>query len=270
MDRIAIDFISVMGLPPVEFVELAAKLGVGYIGLAPAPLTSNPHNYPEWTLRGNPALVKDTARALKDNGVTVSVSDGFLIWPAASVSTLAADLDIMAELGALRVNACALEPDPGRLVDEFGLLADMANERGLPLTLEFLPGMPVGTLPAAVDLVRKAGRPNTGLLLDAMHFYQTGCTAADIAALDPALIFYAQLCDRPAETSLTYMDMARLERMCPGEGVLPLRDFVQALPADIILGLEVPMQAKALAGLAPYDRLKPCIEAARALAKAKG
>ena len=32
MDRIGIEFISVFGLPPVAFVELAARLGVGQCG----------------------------------------------------------------------------------------------------------------------------------------------------------------------------------------------------------------------------------------------
>jgi hypothetical protein len=53
--------------------------------------------------------------------------------------------------------------------------------------------------------------------------------------------------------------------MVPGEGELPLRDLLSALPADIVLELEVPQRSLALAGVSPIDRLRPCVEAARRL-----
>ena len=50
-DRLAIEYLSVFGLPPVEFVHLAAELGVGYIstGLTAMPLDSL--GYPAFSLR---------------------------------------------------------------------------------------------------------------------------------------------------------------------------------------------------------------------------
>jgi len=53
--------------------------------------------------------------------------------------------------------------------------------------------------------------------------------------------------------------------MVPGEGELPLRDILSALPPDIVIELEVPRRSLALAGVSPIDRLRPCVEAARRL-----
>jgi sugar phosphate isomerase/epimerase len=55
------------------------------------------------------------------------------------------------------------------------------------------------------------------------------------------------------------------ERLVPGEGDLPLRDILAALPADIVIEIEVPQRSLALAGVSPIERLRPCVEAARRL-----
>ena len=72
-----------------------------------------------------------------------------------------------------------------------------------------------------------------------------------------AMIAYVQLCDvpMPAQTG-DYGEEARHERCCPGEGDLPLAEFLAALPADITIGLEVPMISKAAAGIGVREALR--------------
>ena len=265
-DRLAIEFISVFGQPPVDFIALAAKLGCRRIGMAPAPIVGNPHGYPAWSLRDNPALVAEVKAALADHGVSISLGEGFLIMPGGDIADAEADIALMANLGAERLNVCALDPDEGRNIAQFAAFADAAARHGLPVTLEFLPCMGVGSFEAAVRVVKAAARPNASLLIDAMHFLCTGNTPAQLAATDPALIGYAQLCDAlSASVGPDYFNDARNERPGPGEGALPLADFVKALPASCIIGLEVPMLAKAEAGIGPKARLMPAIAAASAL-----
>lgn len=266
MDRLAIEFISVLGLPPVEFVHVAAELGCHRIGLACAPIVTLAELYEPWTLRGNPALVRDIKQALADSGVSLSLGEGFLIRSGADIADQAAEMDILAELGAPLVNAVSIESDPARNVAQFGAFGDMAAARGLAVSLEYMPGMPIGTLAAARDLVVQSGKPNASLLIDAMHLYRSAGTAADVTALDPSLIGYAQLCDVlriPVHDD--YGLEARFERRVAGDGELPLQEFVDALPKDCIIGLEVPMRDKALAGIGPIERLQPAVAAARAL-----
>lgn len=266
MDRLAIEFISVLGMPPVEFVAVAAELDVRKIGFACGQIVALPELYPAWTLRGNPGLVRDVRQALADNGVSLSLGEGFLIMSGREIADQAGDMDILAELGAPIVNVVSIEGDAARADDQFALFARMAAERGLDASVEYMPAMPIGTLAAARDLVARSGQPNARVLLDAMHLYRSGGSTEDVALLDPGLIGYAQICDVPLiSTHDDYSIEARFDRRIAGEGELPLRDFVNALPQGCTIGLEVPMRDKALAGIGPIERLKPAVAAAREL-----
>jgi hypothetical protein len=50
-DKLAIELISVFGLPPVQFVELAASLGFRGISAVLEPLSYNPEHNPHYSLR---------------------------------------------------------------------------------------------------------------------------------------------------------------------------------------------------------------------------
>jgi sugar phosphate isomerase/epimerase len=265
MDRLGIEFITVLGMPPVEFVALAADLGCHHIGLGLAPMVANPHHYPLWSLRQDAALCRATAAALRDHNVSVSLGEGFIIRPGVDMRDMQADADAMAELGAKTLNALSIDPDEGRSCDQFAIFAEMARQRGMQATIEFGPLMAVSTLAGALAVIAKVGQPHFRLLIDTMHLIRSGATAADLAALDPNLIGYIQLCDAPLISRYaSYADEARNERLAPGQGELPLREILQAVPKHLVVGLEVPMVKQAEAGLSPRDRLAPCIAAARA------
>ena len=266
MRAIGIDFISVLGLPPVDFVKLAAELGCQHISIAPAPFTANPHNYPAWSLREDAALRRDLAAALRECGISISLGEGFLIRPGADIADAGADMALLRELGAPIVNTVCLEPDHGRAIAQLAAFADLAAAHGMRATLEMMPGLPLGNLAAASSAIAEAGKPNLGLLLDSMHVFRSGANVADIAKLDPASIFYAQLCDVPlVSRHASYGEEARDNRLPPGKGELPLREFIAALPPGLMLGLEVPMVDAAKAGIGPKERLAPCVAATRAL-----
>jgi len=99
-----------------------------------------------------------------------------------------------------------------------------------------------------------------------MHLVRSGSGAADLVAIDPDYIGYAQLNDTTLQPRIDdYMQEAMFERMVPGEGELPLRDILSALPPDIVIELEVPQRSLALAGVSRIDHLRPCVKAARRL-----
>jgi hypothetical protein len=53
------------------------------------------------------------------------------------------------------------------------------------------------------------------------------------------------------------------QRMIPGTGEFPLRDFVAALPPDIPIGVEVPLKAFKDRGVLPLERARLAVEASR-------
>jgi sugar phosphate isomerase/epimerase len=256
-----------LGMPPVEHVRLTAELGCAHIstGLTRLPDPFNPYGYADWSLREDAALRQEMIAAMRDTGVSISLGEGFAVRPGQNMADKAGDFDLMAELGARGIGGIVLEPDLGRAYDEFALLVEMATSRGMLATLEFAPPHPVGKLAEALALVKHIDHPDFRVLIDAMHFFRSGGTVAELQALDPARIGYTQLCDVPLTSDLDYMQVAMTGRMAPGQGELPLADFIAALPADMPMGLEMPRFAEAKAGMAPIDVLRPAVEAARRL-----
>lgn len=261
--RLGIELLSVFGLDPVSQVRLAADLGCGHIstGLGPAPW--NPYHFAPWSLRDDPALRRETIAAMRDTGVSISLAEGFAVRPGQAMADKAGDMDLMAELGARGFGAVCMEPDAARAAGEFAALVAMAGERRMLATIEFAPCQVIATLGQAVELVRTLDQPHFRVLIDSMHFFRSGGRLDQIAALDPALIGYAQLCDVPlAPPHDDYLREAMFERLAPGEGELPLARFVAALPADIPIGLELPNLARAEAGVPLAELLRPAAEAA--------
>jgi sugar phosphate isomerase/epimerase len=146
----------------------------------------------------------------------------------------------------------------------------MAAAAGMETTLEFCPIAAVTDLPTALTAIRGVGRRDFRLVIDTMHFARTGGKPADLAALDPNLIGYVQLCDVkvPSERGSdhkSYAYEAAFQRMVPGTGDVPLAEILAAVPRDIVVSLEVPLRSDAEAGRKPRECLIPCVEATRAL-----
>ena len=264
-DRLGIEFISVLGMPPVDYAALAGRLECRNIGIGLAPmLAENPHGYPAWSLRDDVQLRRDFRAALDAHGVSLSLGEVFLAMAGRDIADCARDLDLMRELGVAAVNVLSVDPDRGRTLDQCALFAEMANKRGLRAVIEYMPGMPIGSLAAALEVVRHARAANFGVLVDVMHFFRSGSTPAELAAAPPDQIGYIQLCDVPlVSRHKSYADEARYDRLEPGQGELDLAGFLAAAPANVVVGLETPMLAKAQAGIGAEERLRPGLEVAR-------
>jgi sugar phosphate isomerase/epimerase len=261
---LAIELITALGQNPADMVHLAADLGVPRIGLALTPVAVVPDTAPHWNLREDQPLYRAVKVALAERGVQMALGEGFLIHPQMDMPASASDLDLLAELGTVRVNCVALEQDVSRCHDQFALFASLAAERGMGATIEYMPFVAVDTLAKAMACVDASGVAGAGVLLDSLHFFRTGTTFAELAAINPAKIGHAQLCDAPADLpDDRYMDVAKFERLIPGHGELPLAQFLAALPDGLTVGLEVPQRALALAGEDHRTRIGNIIAAAR-------
>ncbi|WP_218171529.1 sugar phosphate isomerase/epimerase family protein [Streptomyces mirabilis] len=119
----------------------------------------------------------------------------------------------------------------------------------------------VGDLEIMAELGHR--RINTVSLVDTMHVVRSGSEPDDLARLDPGVIGYIQLSDAPLVPAIPkYMEEAMFERMVPGTGELPLLDVLEVLPRDLVIGLEIPLRAEAMAGVGPHERVGRCVDAA--------
>ncbi len=272
MNRLGLEYLTLLGMPPIEHVRLAADLGCGSISasLVGMPLHQFGYPgfkpYPEWSLVNDAELRREMKAALRDSGVHIGLAEGFRVRPDSDLRDRAAELDIVADLGALRVNAVSMESDMARTYDQLAILADMVNARGMKFIIEFAPRNAIDSLPAALAAADHVGRDRCQIMFDSMHFFRSGAKVSDIASIDPALIGYAQLADAPlVSKGGSYMQEAVFARMIPGEGELPLREWIAALPADLEIGVEVPMIASLQSGVSARDHAARVIAAAREL-----
>ncbi|GHD57090.1 xylose isomerase [Thalassobaculum fulvum] len=232
---------TALEVPPLELVGLAARTGFASIGLrlvAAAPGT------PVYVLRAGSPEVAELRHRLHDNGVRVHDLEIVTIDEHFDPRALEPVLDAGSEIGASRLSVCADDPDRARLVDRFGALCDLAAHYAIGVDLEWMGWRAVRTLGDALDVVTRAGRPNAGMLVDALHLARNGGSPADVARVPPGLIRSVQLCDARAEAPVgteAIIAEARGGRLPPGEGALPLAELVAALPADANLSFEVPM-----------------------------
>lgn len=267
MRRLGIDRLGLFGMPPAELVTLAADLGCASVGIGLAPTPGyNPDDHPDWSLRDDAALRRETVAVCRDRGVAIAIVEGFAVLPGQDVRRFAGDLDLVAELGCGRINVVSIGKDMHQAIDGFGTLSELAAERGLLVSAEMGSLGPLDRVGPALAIVDAVARANFSLLIDSMHFFRLGNTLADFAALDPALVGYVQLADAPwAPRFATYLEEAMYERLAPGEGELPLAGFVSLVPDGVTLSLEIPMRTLAEQGVGPRERTRRCVEAARRL-----
>ena len=264
--RLGIDNQTVFGMPPIEYVNLAADLGCSHIGASLVPVPWRLARFPDWSVRDNPGLRRDLLAVLRDRGVSLLQAEGFSVRPELDVASYAADLDIFAELGAEQASGVCMDRDRSRALDQLTQLAQMTADRGLRLMLEFAPPHAINTLAQALTALEEIGQPNVRLVIDAMHFFRSGGEIAQLRALTSESIGYVQLCDvprRPARAD--YFDEACFQRLLPGEGELPLEAFCAALPKDVPVGIETPMRERAEQATSFHALLAPAVRAARRL-----
>ena len=92
----------------------------------------------------------------------------------------------------------------------------------------------VRSIEEAAAYIARSGQ-DVGILVDLLHLAQSGGTPADIARLDPALIVCAQFCDGPqSPDDEQYYYNALYDRQVPGDGQLPVREFLRALPDHVV------------------------------------
>jgi sugar phosphate isomerase/epimerase len=236
---------------PLGLIDLAAEFGV--------PLVSF------WTVPGvrihGATLVTDETKRevrerLESTGVQADSLEVFSLSASPDLDVWRYALDIGSYLGAQ--SAVALNSfltEVSESADAFGLFASVVGEFGLTPCLEPLSRGATRTLIQGAEVIRASGSTTGRLVADVLHFVRSGCVPDDLQQVDPSLIGAAQLCDGPAVRPAEELpDESAYNRMIPGEGEFPLVDFVAALPPDITIGIEVPMNRRRDEGMGPRER----------------
>jgi sugar phosphate isomerase/epimerase len=223
-------------------VRVAARTGYRWVGLRLIPVTDDSLSYP---IMDDPVMMRETKAALADTGVRLSDIEFVKITPDIDVAALESFVAAGASLGARHILTGPYDHDHSRLSDNLAGIASLAGNYGLSALLEFFPWTTVPDLATSAQIVGAAARPNAGILLDTLHFDRSDSSLSQIGSIPPAWFPMIHLCDAPAEKPTTtegILHTARAERLPPGEGGINLAPILGAIPDDVQISLEVPMQ----------------------------
>lgn len=231
-----------------QAVQIATDTGYGFVGLRLQP---NAPGAPHQSFLEDKAVQRETLARMADTGVRVFDLEIIRIGAQFDATVHRALLEAGAALQARAVLVAADDSNEPRLATHYAQLCELMLPYGLSADLEFMPWTGVKDAQAALRVVQLAGSPaNAGILVDALHFGRSTTRIADIAALPPALLHYAQMCDAQSGLHFSTEEMifhARQQRMLPGEGTIDLAGLFAALPGDIPVSVEVPDFARAAA-----------------------
>jgi sugar phosphate isomerase/epimerase len=267
MRRLGLHQITAIEAPPPELVSIAAKSGCQAVCVfVESPLIDHGgRTSPLFPTVGHENCQPFKERLVR-HGITVWNVEYFPLEAETDIGAYQPAIALGAELGAARLVTHVHDTNEQRACDSLGRLCDLAATEGLAVGLEFM-GLSPGcnSLAKARRLFEAVAAANLGIAVDALHMVRTGSPIEEVAALPPHIFAYAQLCDGTHLELLSDYLPEAMDRLAPGEGVFPLREFLRALPPDIPIDVEVPSERLRKSGVPPLERVLAAVEASRIL-----
>ena len=265
--EVGIEHLTMLHVSPPELVTIARE--AGFDSISPRVAASTPSEEP-WPMTAGSPMLEETVRRLDDTGIRVLAVEVLRIDPDTKRDDYERALESGARLGARYVTVNSYDPDIERASETFSALTADARLYGLRPLIEPIVYTQVSNLDEAVYIAERSGGGE--ILLDTLHFQRYGGRLEQLRSVDPRLLSYVQLCDAPLTTpsglprphrlpcgqSTDGTDVqleSRAMRLLPGDGELPLADFLATLPESIPVSVEAPV-------LSLWERLTP-VEYAR-------
>lgn len=248
MNPLSLAPLTVLPVSPLEQIDAAHAAGFEFTGLRLNRVVAS-----DVDIIGNAGLRREIRTRLADTGVRMLDIEVFRLGPDVDVRAMLPAIEYGAELGArymlcTRLDGVPTDDDTARTAQKLAELCALCEPYRVRPMLEFMVYRKMRTVGDARRLIELAGDPDAGICVDALHLDRSGGVPGDLRSMPPALFDYVQLCDAPA-TRPSDADIpleARSGRLYPGDGALPLRELLEALPAGIPLSLEAPSQRHAV------------------------
>jgi sugar phosphate isomerase/epimerase len=248
----------VLDIGPADTVDAAARSGWPAVGIWFDPAA--------WTA----SVADDVRRRLDATGLTALDIEPVMLSARGDAGERIVEAAQI--ISARNILVASRDDDHGRVAARLADLAALLPPTGIRLVLEFLPALGVRSLREADAIVDAVGDPRVGVLIDSLHLSRAGESPADAAAVvarDPARLPYVQLADAPAAPPATdpasLIDEALHGRLLPGDGGLPLRALLDAVPG-VPVSVELRSRALMTGFPDPVERAAAVLAATRRLA----
>ncbi|WP_129359541.1 sugar phosphate isomerase/epimerase family protein [Rothia uropygioeca] len=227
--------LSSLTTPPDELIHLASDAGFDVVGIRVQKVTDAE---PSYDLSPGSPLRRRLLTALSETGLRVLDTEFLLldgspnqqeVWERA--------LDHAAGLTARTFTVAAADTEGNRLRDSLTGMVEYAGQRGLTVTVEPISYQAVNSLPGAACLARDTGAK---ILVDTLHLTRFGATLDELDAVYD-VVGGIQLVDGPRAGPSDRHGLvteSRSDRLAPGHGEFPLRDYLAHLPTNLPVSVE--------------------------------
>ncbi|BAH82905.1 sugar phosphate isomerase/epimerase family protein [Candidatus Ishikawella capsulata] len=146
-------------------------------------------------------------------------------------------IDLAQKLGCNTIQAPATTREdciPERINDDLCWLASEAARYKMRIMYEPMAWCSIdNTLPLAWKRIQKLEQPNIGLVVDLFHICALGGDSSQLDGIPADYIYEVQLCDiakpLPIRDKSKLINIARHQRLLPGEGIINIKEFIDKL-----------------------------------------
>lgn len=229
----------------VEQIDLVAK--AGYTGIE--PWMSDLVKY-----RQEGGSLSDLRKRIEDNGLTVESAIGFAHWivddeaeRAKGLEDARHDMDLLREIGGLRIAAPPVGAQNGPVLDLFDVIDRYKALLEVGDAADVVPQLEVWgfstnlhRLGHSTAVCVESNHPKACLLPDVYHLYRGGSDFGGLDLLADTAISVFHMNDYPSSPAREELNDSH--RVYPGDGVAPLNDILQSIGGggrSVALSLEL-------------------------------
>lgn len=174
----------------------------------------------------------------QERGLSILAAEVILAWAISDETNVTDDivhiLDVSAASGARTVIVATLAPELPPLEEASSWLrhvSDLAADRGLCVSFEFLPWSAVPSLASAIQVLEAVNCDNFGLVIDAWHWLRQpgGPDLPLLRTVAPERIHLLHLDDAPLEPAPDLMVESGTARLLPGEGAAGVAELLDVI-----------------------------------------
>jgi sugar phosphate isomerase/epimerase len=218
--------------PPLEYIDATVKAGYQAIGVRTYRAPGLTYNFNP--IVGQPDLMREVKRALADSGLEVYDNYSFYLRAEMEWDLIKPALEFGGEIGCKYVLVIGDDSDWARMCDNYARICELVGPMGQTVAVEATVRS-LSPISVAVQFMEDARQSNIGICLDPRQTFRDEHGFQALHTINPKWLPYAQLND-----SSPIMPNAGL---LPGEGVVPLQEYLDALPKDIDISVEAQIPA---------------------------
>lgn len=235
--------LTAISTTPLELVKIAVEAGYDYVSIRQIYL--NVKGEVICDLSKDYEMLEEIETIMEDTGIRILDIELAKIYDNVDISSYEKVFKIGKRLGAKHILSSIWTERYDFATEKFAELCDLANKYDLTVNLEAVPIAGVRNLNQAMQILKKANRKNSGLMIDTHHFQRAQDDVNELAKIPNYWFNYSQICDATKDIPKEREELIRImrdDRDYLGYGGIDVGEILNAMPV-IPYSIELPKQS---------------------------